>query len=166
MNSDVYQRVTDSIVSQMERGVRPWFLPWKGDHAAGRITRPLRANGVPYRGINVVMLWGAAVEKGYAAPIWMTVKQAHELVAHVRKGERGSLVVYANTITRTETNEETGEENEHAIPFMKGYAVFNVEQIGGGRRQVPGSVPGARPSRQIVTATQVNRPKTQPRSAC
>jgi antirestriction protein ArdC len=127
VKSDVYQRVTDTIVSQLEQGVRPWFQPWKGEHAAGRITRPLRANGVPYRGINIVMLWGAAVERGYAAPVWMTFRQAHELGAHVRKGEHGSLVVYASTLTRT----ETGEESEHEIPFMKGYTVFNVEQIDG-----------------------------------
>jgi antirestriction protein ArdC len=129
MKADVYQRVTDTIVSQLEQGFRPWFQPWNAEHAAGRITRPLRGNGVPYRGINVVMLWGAALEKGYSAPIWMTFKQAHELDGHVRKGEHGSLVVYANTITRTETNEETGEESEQEIPFMKGYTVFNVEQL-------------------------------------
>jgi antirestriction protein ArdC len=61
----------------------------------------------------------------------MTFKQAHELGAHVRKGEHGSLVVYANTITRTDTDAETGEEEAHEIPFMKGYTVFNVEQIDG-----------------------------------
>jgi antirestriction protein ArdC len=67
MKTDVYQRVTDTIVEQLEKGVRPWFQPWHAEHAAGRITRPLRSNGVPYRGINVVMLWGAAMEKGYSA---------------------------------------------------------------------------------------------------
>jgi hypothetical protein len=77
------------------------------------------------------MLWGAALEKGYSAPIWMTFKQAHELGAHVRKGEHGSLVVYANTITRTGTDPETGEDTAQDIPFMKGYTVFNVEQIDG-----------------------------------
>jgi antirestriction protein ArdC len=51
--------------------------------------------------------------------------------AHVRKGEKGNLVVYASTVTRTETDEETGEEQERDIPFMKGYTVFNVEQIDG-----------------------------------
>jgi antirestriction protein ArdC len=88
-------------------------------------------NGVPYQGINVLMLWSAAIEKGYTAPIWMTFKQALELKAHVRKGEQGILVVYANKIIRTETDQATGEESEHAIPFMKGYTVFNVEQIEG-----------------------------------
>jgi antirestriction protein ArdC len=68
--------------------------------------------------------------KGYAAPIWMTFRQSKELGAHVKKGEKGSLVVYANTITRTE-EDENGEACERAIPFMKGYTVFNVEQIEG-----------------------------------
>ena len=83
------------------------------------------------QGINVLMLWSAAMEKGYAAPVWMTFKQASELKANVRKGERGSLVVYADRIIRTETDTATGDEAERAIPFMKGYTVFNVEQIEG-----------------------------------
>ena len=116
---------------ELEKGVRPWHQPWNAEHAAGRITRPLRGNGIPYQGINVLMLWSAAIEKGYAAPIWMTFKQALELNANVRKGEQGSLVVYADKIIRTETDAATGEEAERAIPFMKGYTVFNVEQIDG-----------------------------------
>jgi antirestriction protein ArdC len=131
MKADVYQRITDQIVSELEKGVRPWLKPWNAEHAEGRITRPLRGNGIPYKGINVLMLWSAAMEKGYAAPIWMTFKQATELKANVRKGEHGSLVVYADKIIRTETNTATGEDSERAIPFMKGYTVFNVEQIDG-----------------------------------
>jgi antirestriction protein ArdC len=131
VRTDVYQKITDQIVVALEQGVRPWHRPWNVEHSAGRITRPLRGNGVPYEGINVVMLWSAAIVKGYAAPIWMTFKQAIELKASVRKGEHGSLVVYADKIIRTETNAETGEEAERAIPFMKGYTVFNVEQIDG-----------------------------------
>jgi antirestriction protein ArdC len=131
MRTDVYQKITDQIVAALEHGVRPWHRPWNAEHSAGRITRPLRGNGVAYQGINTVMLWSAATLKGYAAPIWMTYRQAQELGAHVRKGEEGSLVVYADKIIRTETDAETGEEAERAIPFMKGYTVFNVEQIEG-----------------------------------
>jgi antirestriction protein ArdC len=130
MRTDVYQKITDQIVAALEQGVRPWHQPWNAEHSAGRITRPLRGNGIPYQGINVLMLWSAAIEKGYAAPIWMTFKQAIELKAFVRKGEHGSLVVYADKIIRTETT-DSGEEAERAIPFMKGYTVFNVEQIDG-----------------------------------
>lgn len=131
MNEDIYQKITNQIVAALEAGVRPWMQPWNAEHAAGRIVRPLRANGIAYRGINTVMLWAEAVEKGYAAPIWMTFKQAAELGAHVRKGERGSLVVYASTLHRTETDETSGTEVERDIPYMKGYTVFNVEQMEG-----------------------------------
>lgn len=131
MSADIYTRITDQIVTALEQGVRPWMKPWNAEHAAGRITRPLRHNGMAYSGINVVMLWSQAVAAGYAAPIWMTYKQAKALGAQVRKGEKGALVVYANTVTRTETNTTTGEEEERDIPFMKGYSVFNVEQIDG-----------------------------------
>jgi antirestriction protein ArdC len=67
MRTDVYQKITDQIVSEIEQGVRPWMKPWNAEHAAGRITRPLRGNGIPYQGINVLMLWSAAMAKGYCA---------------------------------------------------------------------------------------------------
>ena len=68
------------------------------------------------------------MECGYLSPYWVTYKQAKELGAHVRKGERGKPVVYANTITKTEEQDD-GTEEERKIPFMKAYTVFNVEQI-------------------------------------
>jgi antirestriction protein ArdC len=128
---DIYEKITNQIVAELEKGVRPWNKPWKADHAAGWISRPLRANGAAYRGINVVVLWTEAVRKGFATPIWMTFKQAQELGAHVRKGEQGSPVVYASTLNRTEADATTGEDIERNIPFMKGYTVFNVEQVDG-----------------------------------
>ena len=131
MRADVYERITNQIIAELEKGVRPWLKPWSAEHSAGRITRPLRANGIPYRGINVVMLWSAAMDKGHVAPIWITFKQAKAVGASVRKGEQGSLVVYADKITRRETDADTGEESERQIPFMKGYTVFNVEQVEG-----------------------------------
>jgi antirestriction protein ArdC len=73
------------------------------------------------------------VANGYACPLWLTFKQAIELGGHVRKGEAGELVVYANSITRTETD-ATGEETEREIPYMKGYTVFNAEQCDGATR--------------------------------
>jgi antirestriction protein ArdC len=127
---DVYSRITNKIIADLEQGVRPWLRPWNADHAAGRITRPLRYNGIPYKGINVVVLWSASVLKGYACPLWLTFKQAQELGGTVRKGEKGELVVYANTITRSGTDDK-GEEVERHIPFLKGYTVFNAEQCEG-----------------------------------
>ncbi|MDR4483169.1 MAG: ArdC-like ssDNA-binding domain-containing protein [Nitrospirales bacterium] len=73
---DIYTRVTDKIVADLEQGVRPWMKPWNAEHAAGKITRPLRHNGTPYSGINILMLWMAASAIGFSAPIWMTYRQA------------------------------------------------------------------------------------------
>jgi antirestriction protein ArdC len=128
---DNYSRITNQIVSHLEQGVRPWVKSWNAEHAAGRITRPLRHNGKPYSGINVLSLWASAMTQNFVAPIWMTFRQAAELDAHIRKGEKGSLVVYADCITRKETDDKTGDEIDREIPFLKGYTVFNVEQIDG-----------------------------------
>ncbi len=127
---DLCSRVTAQIVDDLQRGVRPWVKPWSAEHLAGRITRPLRHTLQPYRGVNVLLLWSEAVAKGYAAPIWMTFRQALELGGWVRKGEHGSTVVYANRLTRTETD-EAGADVEREIPFLKAYSVFNIDQIDG-----------------------------------
>jgi antirestriction protein ArdC len=131
LTQDIYARITAKIVAALEDGVRPWVRPWNAEHAAGRITRPLRHNGQPYAGINVLSLWASATVQGFTAPIWMTYRQAVELDAHVRKGEKGSPVVYANSITRSETDTDSGVEVARHIHFLKGYTVFNVEQIDG-----------------------------------
>ena len=127
---DLYSRVTNAIVAELEQGVRPWTKPWSAEHLAGRIGRPLRSTGEPYSGINVILLWAEAVAQGYAAPIWITFRQALALGGHVRKGEHGSTVVYANRFNRTETGDD-GQDVERSIPFLKAYTVFNVEQVEG-----------------------------------
>ncbi|MCI3132865.1 ArdC family protein [Phenylobacterium aquaticum] len=127
---DLYSRVTTQILEDLQRGVRPWVKPWSAEHLAGRITRPLRHNLEPYRGINILLLWAQASSQGYTAPIWMTFRQALELGGCVRKGEHGVTVVYANRLTRTETGDD-GAETEREIPYLKAYTVFNIEQIDG-----------------------------------
>jgi antirestriction protein ArdC len=128
---DVYSRITADIVAKLEAGVRPWHQPWNAKHAAGNITRPLRNSGQPYQGVNVLMLWLTAFDRGYACPIWLTFNQAKEVGGFVRKGEKGTTVVYANTFEKTETDAATGEETKERIPFLKGYTVFNAEQVEG-----------------------------------
>jgi antirestriction protein ArdC len=124
---DVHARITAKIVAALEQGVLPWHRPWNA-HGDGPVLRPLRHNGVPYQGINIIMLWAAAAAAGYQSPYWLTFRQARELGGNVRKGEHGELVVYANRIARREVDEESGEETERSIPFLKGYIVFNSEQ--------------------------------------
>ncbi|MDX7951797.1 zincin-like metallopeptidase domain-containing protein [Lichenihabitans sp. Uapishka_5] len=131
MKTDLYQSITDRIVASLEQGVRPWTKPWSGTEMEGRIVLPKRGNGEAYRGINILMLWGAAQERGFRAPSWLTYRQAQAMGGQVRKGETGSMVVFASSLTRTETDSGSGEEQEHRIPFLKSYTVFNVEQIDG-----------------------------------
>lgn len=76
---DIYREITDQIVHQLEQGTAPWHRPWSASHLDGRAVIPLRHNGIPYRGVNVLSLWMASLAKGYRAPIWMTFRQAIEL---------------------------------------------------------------------------------------
>lgn len=120
--ADLYETITSKVLEMLEGGVRPWHQPWK----AGIGARPVNHQGKPYNGINILLLWGAADRAGYTNPHWMTFKQAIALGACVRKGEKGSMCVYASTF---ETKDENDEEKR--IPFLKSYTVFNVEQIDG-----------------------------------
>lgn len=124
---DVYTRITDQILAQLEAGLRPWTQPWVSGQP---VSRPLRHDGTPYTGVNVLLLWAEASAKGFTASTWMTFRQALALGAHVRKGETGSTVVYANTITRP-AEDATSDDDVRQIPFLKVYTVFNVEQIEG-----------------------------------
>jgi antirestriction protein ArdC len=127
--ADLYTRVTERVIADLEAGVRPWTKPWDARNTYGA-GLPVRHNGLPYRGVNVLILWGEALDKGYNCPVWMTFRQALTLGASIRKGEHGSMVVYADRFTRIETD-ANGDEVEREIPFLKAYTVFNVAQING-----------------------------------
>lgn len=73
---DPHSRITDRILAELEQGTRPWLKPWSGGDIATAQTRPLRATGQPYRGINVLLLWIEAQESGFVSPSWMTYRQA------------------------------------------------------------------------------------------
>lgn len=121
---DLYAHVTNSIVAAMEAGTPPWRKPWTGEK--GGVCFPLRSNGEPYRGINVLMLWLEAAAKGYTAAHWFTYKQASEMGGQVRKGEKSSTVVKYGTV---EKEDDKGEERR--IPYARAYRVFNADQIDG-----------------------------------
>ena len=125
--NDLYQKITAQIVAQLEDDVLPWHRPWASNPAGG-VSRPLRENAVPYRGINILILWAAAIERGYASPFWMTCRQASSIGAQVRRGEKAAHVVLAKTFKKRERDDE-GTESEAVIPFRRAYAVFNADQI-------------------------------------
>ncbi|GAB4002107.1 zincin-like metallopeptidase domain-containing protein [Spirosoma daeguense] len=127
---DIYTRVTNQILADLERGDLTWRKPWNSDHLAGQVMRPLRWNAIPYTGINTLLLWSAAAEKGYTSSYWMTYNQASELKANVCKGEKGTQIVYADKFTKEEETPE-GDTKTSQIPFLKSYTVFNANQIDG-----------------------------------
>jgi antirestriction protein ArdC len=125
--SSVYEEVTNQIISELEHGVAPWVKPWSG---GGNPELPY--NGVSqrqYSGVNVLLLWNQTFAKGYQHASWLTFRQAKELGGFVRKGEKAVHIVYASSFTKHETDQDTGEDTERQIPFLKFYTVFNVEQV-------------------------------------
>jgi len=129
-SEDVYTRITNKILSDLEKGELTWRRPWNSDHLAANVQRPLRWNNIPYTGINTIMLWATANEKGYSLPHWMTFQQTLELKANVRKGEKGTQVIYAEKMLK-ESEDKEGEIKIVQIPFLKTYTVFNASQIEG-----------------------------------
>lgn len=125
MPIDVYQQITDKIVAQIEADPGQWKMPWRqGD--AGELHMPRSAVGRHYRGVNVLVLWCAAMEKGYSSPVWATYKQWKSQGAQVRKGEKSEMVVYYDTFTK---KDEAGEDQ--TLKFAKAFFVFNSAQVDG-----------------------------------
>jgi antirestriction protein ArdC len=119
---DIYQDVTDKIVAALETGTAPWLRPWKS--GIGTANVPHNAvTGRAYNGINWIVLSCAP----YASTGWLTYKQAQELGGNVRKGEKGTHIVFWSFPKIRD--EETGKDK--VIPFAKPYTVFNIDQCEG-----------------------------------
>lgn len=129
--ASLYDDITNRIIAELEAGRVPWVQPWGTAAAKAPLAMPANAaTGRQYSGINVLILWGAVVEHGFPVQSWLTFRQALSLGGHVRKGERGTTVVYADRFIPDDEKkraQETGEEAQ-AIPFLKRFTVFNVAQ--------------------------------------
>lgn len=130
----LYDEITDKIIAELEAGRVPWVQPWGTKAAKAPLSMPKNAASArPYSGINVLILWGAVIERGFAGQSWLTFRQALALGGHVRKGERGITVVYADRFVPADERRrarETGEEAQ-AVPFLKRFTVFNTDQCDG-----------------------------------
>jgi antirestriction protein ArdC len=123
MTQDIYQIVTDKIIAQLEGGAVPWIKPWTNSGHGGM---PFNAStGKAYRGINTMILFAPAAGEG-----WMTYIQAKEAGGQVRKGEKGSMVVFFKPWAVTDKNAPAGSETTtKIIPILKSYTVFHTSQI-------------------------------------
>ena len=120
-------RITQEIIARLEAGTKPWVQPWRGVP----VSRPLRACGIPYRGMNVFWLWMVADMCGYASPYWMTYNQAKTLGAQVRKGEKSTIAIFYKSYTKEVETPDTGEKSDEARRVLKAYPVFNADQVEG-----------------------------------
>ncbi|CUA89195.1 Antirestriction protein ArdC [Chelatococcus sambhunathii] len=129
--ASLYDDITNKIIAELEAGRVPWVQPWGTAAAKAPLAMPANAaTGRAYSGINVLILWGAVIEHGFPVQSWLTFRQALSLGGHVRKGERGTTVVYADRFIPDDEKkraQETGEEAQ-AIPFLKRFTVFNIAQ--------------------------------------
>ena len=127
---DIEQKITNDLITMLESGkTAPWDKPWHG--RKGENGMPLRANGDEYQGINVLILWMTKEVKGFNSNQWMTFKQAKTLGACVRKGETGSTVCFFKQLVVSDGQDAKGDDVKKAIPMIKAYTVFNLDQIDG-----------------------------------
>jgi antirestriction protein ArdC len=129
--TSLYAEITDKIIAELEGGRVPWVQPWGTAAAKAPLAMPKNATTQRrYSGVNVLLLWGAVIERGFVGQNWLTFRQALSLGGNIRKGEHGTTVVYADRFTPEDERrraERDGDEPD-AIPFLKRFTVFNTDQ--------------------------------------
>ena len=128
----LYQEVTDRIIAELEQGRVPWVQPW-GRAKAGLGLPRNAASGRTYSGINILILWGAVIARGFPTQHWLTFRQALDLGGNVRRGERGTTICYADRFIPKDEIERAAKAGEQpeAVPFLKRFTVFNLDQCEG-----------------------------------
>lgn len=130
-HGSLYETITNDILAELESGVAPWVKPWNASPGGETFLLPYNAlTRRKYRGVNILILWRAAMRKGYRHPAWIGFHQAHELGGHVRKGETATPIVYGSTFVPKDERDKP-EEEQQRVPFLKKRIVFNVGQTAG-----------------------------------
>ena len=145
--ASLYDEITDKIIAELEAGRVPWVQPWATNAAKAPLAIPKNAStDRQYSGINILILWGAAIERGFTGQSWLTFRQALSLGGRVRKGERGTTVVYADRFVPKDEKRRAREDGEEAqaIPFLKRFTVFNTDQC----EKLPANIATAAPPPQ------------------
>lgn len=124
--NDLYKETTNRIIRELEEGTPPWVKPWKHSHVRGIGMLPSNlVTGRLYSGSNILLLWMTASLRGYSSLQFCTYKQANDMGARVRKGEKSCNVLFTKRTTKED--EETGDQK--ATTIVKVYSVFHVSQL-------------------------------------
>ena len=129
----LHDTVTNRIICELEQGCFPWAQPWASSGMTP-LGLPLNAaTGRPYSGVNILLLWLAAIGQGRRSQRWLTYRQALGLGGNVRKGEKGTMVVYADTFVPKAEQQKAVESGDEArrVGFLKRFTVFHREQCDG-----------------------------------
>ena len=121
--SNIYQEITDSIITELEKGATPWVKPWNAPNGADKNI----VSQKPYRGINKLITAMAGCIKGYSNPAWASYDQWQKLGGQVKKDEKATKIIFWSKATGKDKN--TGLEKEYA--FAKAHYIFNVAQVDG-----------------------------------
>lgn len=134
--TDVYEKVTDAIIAAIDAGAGKWHMPWHSP--AVPLHRPRNVvSGLPYRGVNILVLWAEAFVRGYEAGYWATYRQWRELGAQVRKGEKATTVVFYKQLPLEAEDVETGEIVRDYRLIARAFSVFNGAQVDGWKPPEP-----------------------------
>jgi len=134
MENKIYQQVTDRIIAELERGATPWIKPWTTFASAGGDQNIISKK--PYNGINRVILGMS----GFSSSKWASFKQWQALGANVRKGEKGTMIVFYSPIKKDSINPTNGQLESSAYHCLKSYFVFNLDQVDGIEIENPATV--------------------------
>ena len=131
--ANLYQDITNRIISELEQGRVPWVQPWTSNNAGLGMPKNA-ATGRNYSGINILTLWNAVIARGFSCHAFLTYRQAIALGGNVRRGEEGTSVVYAHRfVPKAEKARASaeGREAKGSVPFLKQFTVFSVDQCDG-----------------------------------
>ena len=148
----IYREITDKIIRDFEAGIVPWVKPWNSSSGLSILSFPQNAlTRRSYSGINILLLWSALEDKGFASNYWVTFKQCIAMGGSVRKGEHGTRVYFADKFVPEKEKARAAQDGAEAasILFLKRYVVFNAAQC----EDLPKGLvaaPAIKPERELI----------------
>jgi antirestriction protein ArdC len=115
MGASVYEIITERILEKLSAGIVPWRQPWSTSTPKNLVS------GKPYRGVNVFLLGS----QGYSSPYWCSYKQALAKGGQVRKGEKGTPIIFWKVLDKVE------EGKPKKIFILRYFTGFHVSQCDG-----------------------------------
>lgn len=124
-----YDVITAQIIASIEDGVGRCVMPWQS--ASVSVAMPINAfTEKPYHGVNVIALWAQAASKLYPTGYWASYEQWRKLGAQVRKGERGSVIIFYKE-REPDEDSDAGDAADAPRVILRYSHVFNFAQVEG-----------------------------------